>query len=143
VAVQFAWIAAIVGIGRVGLVALSVPGRLWIGAVLMAAGVILGLSASLFLGRSLTPYPKPLAAGTMIERGPYRLVRHPIYTAVVLGMTGIALRGGDWIAVALAIGLLPFFFAKSTFEERHLVAQYPSYEEYRQRVRRRLVPGLL
>lgn len=97
----------------------------------------------MLLGRSLTPYPKPLDNGAMTERGPYRIVRHPSYTAVVLGMIGLAQRAGDWIALALAVGLLPFFHAKSTFEERHLVAQYDGYQEYRRRVPRRLIPGLL
>lgn len=143
VAVQFAWFVAIIGFGRIGLLPLSCPGHREIGWALMAAALVLGLSASLLLGRSITPYPKPLATGTMIERGPYRIIRHPIYTAVVVGMAGIALRAGDWIAVALALGLLPFFYAKSTFEEGHLVAQYPAYEDYRRRVPRRLLPGLL
>ena len=109
----------------------------------MAAALLLGLSASLLLGRSLTPFPKPVDTGALVARGPYRIVRHPIYSAVIVGMIGIALRGGDGIALALAIGLVPFFNAKSTFEERHLLAHYPAYEEYQHRVPRRLIPGLL
>ncbi|MGI9646933.1 MAG: methyltransferase family protein [Acidimicrobiia bacterium] len=142
VAVQFAWFAAIVWLGRLEMLPLSFPGREGLGAGLMVTALTLGLSASLLLGRSLTPFPKPVTTGAMVERGPYRIVRHPIYTAVILGMVGIALRAGDWIALSLALGLLPFFYAKSAFEERHLAAQYPAYEDYRRRVPRGLIPGL-
>ncbi len=143
VAVQFVWIVAIVVVGRVGIVALSFPGRRALGLALMAAGLVLGIVAALSLGRNLTPYPKPVEAGSMVEHGPYRWVRHPIYTAVIIGMLGIALRGGDVVAVVLALGLIPFFYAKSGFEERHLVDRFPSYTEYQERVPRRLIPAAL
>jgi protein-S-isoprenylcysteine O-methyltransferase Ste14 len=143
VIVQFALFAAIVWLGRAEFWPLSFWGRETVGGAMMLAALGLGLSASLLLGRSLTPFPKPLTTGAMVERGPYRMIRHPIYTAVIVGMIGIALRAGDWIALALAIGLVPFFYAKSSFEERQLAAQYPSYQDYRRRVRRRLIPGLL
>ena len=143
VGVQFAWFAAIVLVGRFDLLTLSFPGRRGVSWLLIGAAVILGVAASWSLGRNLTPYPKPVAAGTMIEHGPYRLVRHPIYTAVIIGMIGIAVRGGDWLGLIMAVALVPFFYAKSTFEERHLVAQYPGYADYQQRVPYRLVPAVL
>ena len=143
VAAQFVWIVAIVVVGRIGFLTFSVPGRRPIGLAMMGVGLLLGIVAALSLGRNLTPYPKPVEAGSMVEHGPYRLVRHPIYTAVIIGMLGIAMRAGDLVAVGLAFGLIPFFFAKSGFEERHLIDQFPSYVAYQERVRRRLIPGAL
>ena len=143
VAVQFVWIAAVVVVGRIGILALSLPGRRVLGLALMAGALVLGIVSALALGGNLTPYPKPVAAGSMVEHGPYRWVRHPIYTAVIIGMAGIALRGGDAVAVMLALGLIPFFYAKSGFEEGHLAERYPDYGAYQARVPRRLIPGLL
>ena len=143
VAVQFVWIVAIVVIGRLDLWTVSVPGGATLGWLLIGGALLLGIVAASSLGRNLTPYPKPVETGSMIEHGPYRLVRHPIYTAVIIGMVGIAVRGGDVVGVLLALGLIPFFYAKCGFEERHLVDRFPDYATYQGRVRRRLIPGLL
>ena len=143
VVVQFVWIAAIVLMGRLNLATFRVDGGETVGWILIGAALALGLAASTTLGRNLTPYPKPVAAGSMIENGPYRWVRHPIYSAVIMGMVGIAVRGGDLVGLGLALGLVPFFYAKSGFEETHLLERFPSYREYQGRVRRRLIPGLL
>lgn len=143
VAVQVGLLAAIVLIGRLDLASYRLAGSGTIAWVLIGIALVVGVAASLSLGRNLTPYPKPVEAGTMIERGPYRVVRHPIYTAVIIGMLGVAIRAEDWLSLGLALTLIPFFFAKSRFEERHLIEQYPDYPTYQQRVPRRLVPGLL
>ena len=140
---QFLLLAAIVGLGRVDAFTFSFDGQSAVGIALIVLALVLGSAASLSLGRNLTPYPKPVTAGTMIEHGPYRLVRHPIYTAVIIGMVGIAIRGGSWVAVGFALGLIPFFLAKSSFEERHLAERYPGYAAYQQRVTRRLIPGIV
>ncbi|MGI9609178.1 MAG: methyltransferase family protein [Acidimicrobiia bacterium] len=141
VAIQVGLLVAIVLAGRLELAPFT--SRAGLARVLIAAALVLGAAAALSLGRNLTPYPKPVAAGTMIVRGPYRVVRHPIYTAVIVGMLGVAVRAGDWVSVGLALLLLPFFYAKSTYEEQHLLDHYPGYADYQQRVPRRLVPGLL
>jgi protein-S-isoprenylcysteine O-methyltransferase Ste14 len=143
VSAQAVLLVAIVWIGRLDLMTFSFDGQQAVGWTLIGLAVVIGVAASRSLGGNLTPYPKPVVAGTMVEHGLYRVVRHPIYSAVIVGMIGIALRGGDWISLALAVGLVPFFYAKSTFEERHLVEHYPSYVEYQRRVPKRMVPGIL
>lgn len=143
VSAQLVLLVAIVWIGRLDLVTFSFSGQQAIGWTLMGLALVIGVAAALSLGGNLTPYPKPVTAGTMVEHGLYRLVRHPIYTAVIVGMIGIALRGGDWVSLGLAIGLLPFFYAKSTFEEAHLIEHYPGYVDYQRRVPKRMLPGLL
>jgi protein-S-isoprenylcysteine O-methyltransferase Ste14 len=143
VSAQVVLLVAIVWIGRLDLVTFSFGGQQAVGWTLIGLALVIGVAASLSLGGNLTPYPKPVTAGTMVEHGLYRVVRHPIYTAVIIGMIGIALRGGDWVSLALAVGLLPFFYAKSTFEEGHLIEHYPGYVEYQRRVPKRMVPGIL
>lgn len=143
VATQVVLFVAIVVVGRLDLASFEWGPAVAVGWGLMAAGVAVGGASALSLGRNLTPYPKPIPAGSMVVRGPYRVVRHPIYSAVITGMLGVAVRAQDWLAIGLALALIPFFYAKSTFEEQHLVEQYPGYAEYRTAVPRRLLPGLL
>ena len=113
------------------------------GWVLTIAGAAIGIAGLAALGRSLTPFPEPLAAGELVEHGIYRLARHPIYGGVALGFVGLGLANDSLVAVACGLLLFPYFFAKSAFEERHLLAAYPGYEAYRQRVRKRLLPWIL
>ena len=115
---------------------------LWVGTALAVAGFWLGASAVAALGRNLSPYPQPLPTAALVERGPYRLVRHPIYGAIVIGLAGVAVALQSWPAVLVALGLGAFFRMKSAVEERALVLNVAGYEEFRRRVRRRLIPFL-
>ena len=50
-----------------------------VGGVLAVVGGVVAVWSSRLLGRGFTPYPKPLPAGELVEAGPYRVVRHPVY----------------------------------------------------------------
>ena len=114
-----------------------------LGLLLVGAGVALASAAAVALRRTrFSVMPEPRPGGSLVERGPYRLVRHPMYAAVLLSGLGAALCRGDpshglWLAL-LALVL----WAKIRREERLLVAAYPAYADYRRRVGA-LVPGLL
>ncbi len=111
-----------------------------LGGGLVAAAVVLGASATLVLGRSLTPLPQPRPGARFVARGAYRLARHPIYGAVVGGLVGLGLWDANPVAVLLGVAMAGFFWRKSIHEEANLVLAYPDYEDYRRRVRRRLIP---
>ena len=66
--------------------------------------------------------------------------RHPIYGGVFLFLLGTAMIVDSVLGTVLALGLLPFFYLKSTYEERQLRIRYPEYHSYQQRVPRRLIP---
>ena len=112
---------------------------LFTGASLMAAGGCLALASVLRLGANLTPLPYPKAGAALVQRGPYRLVRHPIYAGVILLAYGWAIAVRSWLTLAYATILLIFFEIKATREERWLVDTYPEYPEYQRRVRK-LIP---
>ena len=148
VVAQVVVFGAVLVAGRYRPVALLVGGgaataRRILGWALISAGGLLASAAMLHLGESLTPYPVPLPGARFASGGMYRLVRHPIYGGVTMLAIGYGLVRGDLLAVLAAVSLVPFFFAKSTFEERHLLERYPEYADYRRRVRHRLLPGLL
>ena len=80
------------------------PSRVWmIGQVLVIAGFVLMLVASLRLGRGLTATPVPNARGQLITGGLYRYVRHPIYTGVLLIVVGLTLRSGSFVTLTLSL----------------------------------------
>ncbi|NND14039.1 MAG: isoprenylcysteine carboxylmethyltransferase family protein, partial [Acidimicrobiia bacterium] len=84
-----------------------------------------------------------LEHGRLVDRGPYGVVRHPIYAGVIVSFTGFSLRAGSWLALGLTLVLVAFFWLKTGREERALQAAYPGYVGYTQRVRWRIIPFLL
>lgn len=108
---------------------------------LLAAGIALGAWSASALGRALTPYPRPLEGEPLRTEGPYRFVRHPIYSAVLLLAAGWALLWqSDWGALVLA-ALYVFFELKAAREERWLEETHAGYAAYRARVRK-LIPWI-
>lgn len=110
-----------------------------LGALLAACGGTLAVWAARSLGPALTPFPRPAAAGALVETGPYRFVRHPIYAGGILFFAGWSFYAGP-IALALTAALAVLWALKAGVEERHLVAHYPAYAVFCRRVRYRLVP---
>jgi protein-S-isoprenylcysteine O-methyltransferase Ste14 len=112
------------------------------GIVLAALGAALAVWASRALGSALTPFPQPRAGAQLVERGPYRLARHPIYGAGLLFFGGVSLaRSIPGLVLTVGLGLL--WWRKSLAEEQRLERVYPGYPAYRERTRRRFLPYLL
>ena len=112
-----------------------------VGLVLAVLGAGIAVWASRLLGRGFTPYPQPLASGELIDRGPYRVVRHPVYSAGLLFFTGYSLHAGVLpLVVTVALGVV--WALKARVEEGFLRERYAGYGDYASRVRFRLVPGI-
>jgi protein-S-isoprenylcysteine O-methyltransferase Ste14 len=109
------------------------------GAALMLAGGALLLAGVLRLGSALTPLPYPKPDAALVQSGPYRLVRHPMYAGGIALAFGWALVVHGWLTLAYATVLLVFLDIKSAREERWLVEKFPDYADYRRRVRK-LIP---
>jgi protein-S-isoprenylcysteine O-methyltransferase Ste14 len=104
--------------------------------VLFFSGVALGIWAFVYLGRGLTPSPLPNGAGKLVVKGPYAIVRHPIYTGVILLSIGIALRSGNYLVIVATVALILLFAVKARWEEKHLASTFPGYSEYMTRTGR-------
>jgi protein-S-isoprenylcysteine O-methyltransferase Ste14 len=113
------------------------------GFALAAVALVIGIWSLIVLRGSLSIYPAPLSDAELILRGPYRLVRHPIYLAVILGTVGLALATLNPTALVASLVFVPFFMAKSGHEEDLLIERYPEYREYRSTVSYRLIPWVL
>ena len=109
------------------------------GIVLMAIGGGLIVTGIANLGRNLTPLPFPKEGGELVQTGAYSLVRHPVYSGVIALAVGWACTVRGPLTLAYAVLLFLLFDAKSRREERWLETKFPSYSEYRKRVRR-LIP---
>lgn len=78
----------------------------------------------------------------VISTGPYRLVRHPLYTAVLLIFIFSPLALGSYWALIAFIPLPVLVILRIFNEEKVLSRQLPGYKEYMQKVRYRLIPFL-
>jgi protein-S-isoprenylcysteine O-methyltransferase Ste14 len=112
-----------------------------VGAVHVGAGVILAALGLVGLRENLTAVPRPVAGGRLIAHGVYGVVRHPIYAGIILAGVGWGLVTASPAALAVAAGIGVFFDLKSRREEAWLLEAYPTYDEYRRRVRK-LLPFL-
>lgn len=113
----------------------------FIGSALAIGGILLLAWSALNLGRSLTPFPRPLPEGRFVTTGAYRFLRHPIYFAVLVGCLGLALATWNPLRVMLTVALLVFFDLKASREESWLQEQYPEYASYKTRVKK-LIPWI-
>ena len=110
------------------------------GSGVLLLGVLVFAWGIRSLGRSLTPGTEPLPGAELVTRGAYNHVRHPIYTGLVLALTGYTLAWSNW-TLALLFGFLAlkYFQAKASAEEDWLVERFPEYKSYMRRVPRRVL----
>jgi protein-S-isoprenylcysteine O-methyltransferase Ste14 len=109
------------------------PAPAWL---LIAAGVALGAWAlSANRPGNFNVQPTPRAGGRLVREGPYRWIRHPMYSALLLAGLGVALGAGGWSWVVLA-ALAVVLWAKARMEERGMRAAHPDYADYERRTRR-------
>ena len=103
------------------------------GVLLLLAGLLLCIWARRVLGGNWSGTVTLKHDHEIVRHGPYRLVRHPIYTGLLLMFLGSALARGEWrglVAVVIAFAAL---WRKLRLEERWLGESFgPAYAEYRE-----------
>ncbi|HEY7088824.1 MAG TPA: isoprenylcysteine carboxylmethyltransferase family protein [Tepidisphaeraceae bacterium] len=78
----------------------------------------------------------------VIDKGPYAIVRHPLYAFSTFLVFGIALAlGSYWALIPVAVGMAVLIF-RTTLEDRMLHKELEGYSDYAARVRWRLIPGI-
>jgi len=107
-----------------------------LGLLLGVAGLALALAGLLGLGRNLSALPHPIDDAQLVVGGVYGLARHPIYGGLMAGSLGWALLANSLLSLVFALGLWLLFEFKSRREETQLLARFPAYAGYRQRVRK-------
>ena len=113
------------------------------GTLLLVAGIALRWWAIIVLGRFFTVDVQIAPDHELVERGPFRFIRHPSYSGVLLAFIGLGLSFANWLALlVLLVPITAAFLHRIKVEEQALSdALGPQYRAYLQRTKR-LVPGV-
>jgi protein-S-isoprenylcysteine O-methyltransferase Ste14 len=106
--------------------------------LLVIAGTVFAIYAVLVLGRSISILPE---ARRLVTRGPYALVRHPLYLGEIVAVAGVALQYlSAWSLLLLGL-VWAFQLQRMKYEEQVLSKSFPEYGAYMSRTAR-LLPGV-
>jgi protein-S-isoprenylcysteine O-methyltransferase Ste14 len=104
-----------------------------IGALVITVATALYFKSLGHLGRNYAPCFDSHAPFELITRGPYRLIRHPMYLAKLVVVIGnLVLSGSLWFVI-IFVYLLAETIATIIKEERYLTSSFPAYANYRRR----------
>jgi protein-S-isoprenylcysteine O-methyltransferase Ste14 len=107
---------------------------------LLAVGGVVGLWGVQVMGfRKLNVFPEVSGQANLIISGPYRWVRHPMYTSVLLVTLAWMLGSPLPYRIILWVALMITLSVKLRYEERLLMERFPEYEAYRHQTKR-LIP---
>ncbi|MBD1936686.1 isoprenylcysteine carboxylmethyltransferase family protein [Microcoleus sp. FACHB-68] len=112
-----------------------------IAAILGVGAFVLIIKGLLDLGGNLTPLPYPKENGQLVQTGIYSLVRHPLYSGLILAALSWAIWQQSLFHLAGGVILFAFLNAKASREEAWLSQKYPDYPNYQNRVKK-LIPWL-
>ena len=116
----------------------------WLGIVLMYAGIALRLYAITVLGTFFTTTVAIAAEQTVIQAGPYRLIRHPSYTGLLITLLGFALSLTNWLSLLVIMGCALLGLSYRIQVEEHVLQEHlgQRYQAYMRRTKR-LIPFVL
>lgn len=83
---------------------------------------------------NIRPTPRP--GGTLVTSGPYRWVRHPMYTSVLMAAAAAAAKSHQIVDAGLWLALLALLLVKAGIEERALMIRFPDYQAYKARTKK-------
>jgi protein-S-isoprenylcysteine O-methyltransferase Ste14 len=115
----------------------------WIGLVMLATGLALAVWARRHLGRNWSGIVTVKQDHELIRSGPYALMRHPIYTGLLLAILGTAVAIGEWRSLIAFALITVGFVLKFKTEERFMSETFGErYARYRAEVRA-LIPFVI
>lgn len=126
-----------------GLFVARAPAWQSLAVVLVALGLAFSVAARVWLGRNWSGTVTVKQGHELIRSGPYALVRHPIYTGMLLALIGSALMLANWRALIGLALIAASILRKLRIEERFMAQQFgEDYARYRAQVAM-LVPFLI
>ena len=107
----------------------------WLGLLMVIAGLAFAVWARAHLGRNWSGTVTVKENHELVRSGPYGIVRHPIYTGLLLAILGTAIVVGEWRGLLALCFLTITFLLKLRREERFMEESFPdTYPSYRAQV---------
>jgi protein-S-isoprenylcysteine O-methyltransferase Ste14 len=113
-----------------------------IGTGILLSGLGLAVWARVHLGRNWGMPMTRRAEPELVTSGPYRIVRHPIYSGLLLGVLGTALVT-SLIGLVIAGAMLGYFYYAASVEERDMTATFPTIYPAHRAGTKMLIPFVL
>jgi len=111
------------------------PWEFWAAALITALGLLFTVWARVHLGRNWSGTVTIKQEHELITSGPYAIVRHPIYTGLIVGFIGSAMARGEWRGVLAVFVAWAALWRKLRLEERWMVERFGErYTAYCRRV---------
>jgi len=85
--------------------------------------------------------PAPGSSARLVKKGPYKLIRHPMYSSLILLSVPIVITDFSYLRLSSCLMLLLLLLIKLHYEERLLCSRFPEYEAYT-KTTWKLVPGI-
>jgi len=132
------WSYSLVGLQFASIGIIFMTGALWpshwLGLVAQLVGVLLGLWAvhTMHLGR-FNIVPDPRDDSSLVERGPYRWIRHPMYASILWVMLPMVVSDASVQRLAWLLVLVLTLLLKLHYEEYLLCRRFADYPDYQQR----------
>jgi isoprenylcysteine carboxyl methyltransferase (ICMT) family protein YpbQ len=109
----------------------------WAGVGLLVLGCVLLVWTFRSLGRNLTDTVVTREKHTLVVHGPYRWIRHPLYSSAGLFFVAVSLIAANWFFFATGVALLSLLIIRTRTEEANLVARFgDGYQQYMERTGR-------
>jgi protein-S-isoprenylcysteine O-methyltransferase Ste14 len=108
--------------------------------LVQGAAVLLAIFSLLAMGtRSFSIFPSPKQGAPLVIKGPYRFIRHPLYTSVLLFCLALLVHCISLLTAGIFLLLLLNLLYKLHYEETLLLQQFPAYYNYR-KTTQKLIP---
>lgn len=115
---------------------------IWVlSGLLFAVAAVFLMKGLIDLGENLTPLPHPKENAQLVQSGIYGIVRHPLYSGIILAAKAYAIGQLSLSHLAATLVLFLFFNFKADREETWLSEKFAAYPEYQQRVKK-LIPWI-
>lgn len=103
-----------------------------VGTGMVVFGTYVNLYGRIVLGKNWANQIKIYEDHTLIKKGPYRVIRHPLYSSIILMLFGGAIVYQNWVSFLMVLGIfVPFMNYRAKQEEELLMKVFPEYEGYK------------